>query len=84
MASPPLWLPLETNATSRTLLGGKGASLARLAAAGLPVPDGCVFAAIVACELGIPAVVGTGTATQRVRTGDRLRVDGGRGSVELL
>jgi pyruvate,water dikinase len=41
-------------------------------------------AAIVARELGIPAVVGTGTATQRVRTSDRLRVDGGRGTVEVL
>ena len=35
-------------------------------------------------NLGIPAVVGTGDATQRIRTGDRLRVDGSGGSVELL
>jgi phosphohistidine swiveling domain-containing protein len=41
-------------------------------------------AAIVARELGIPAVVGTSTATQRIQTGDRLRVDGGRGTVEIL
>jgi pyruvate,water dikinase len=41
-------------------------------------------AAIVARELGIPAVVGTRDATQRIRTGDRLRVDGSAGSVELL
>jgi rifampicin phosphotransferase len=41
-------------------------------------------AAIVARELGIPAVVGTGTATMRIRTGDRVRVDGGRGTVEVL
>lgn len=41
-------------------------------------------AAIVARELGIPAVVGCGNATQRLKTGDRVRVDGGRGSVEIL
>lgn len=41
-------------------------------------------AAIVARELGIPAVVGCGNATQRLKTGDRVRVDGGRGLVEIL
>ncbi len=41
-------------------------------------------AAIVARELGIPAVVGCGNATMRLRTGDRVRVDGGRGTVEAL
>jgi phosphohistidine swiveling domain-containing protein len=41
-------------------------------------------AAIVARELGIPAVVGCGDATMRLRTGDRVRVDGGQGTVQLL
>jgi rifampicin phosphotransferase len=41
-------------------------------------------AAIVARELGIPAVVGCGNATTRIRTGDRVRVDGGRGAVTVL
>ena len=41
-------------------------------------------AAIVARELGIPAVVGCGNATMRLKTGDRVRVDGGRGAVEIL
>ena len=41
-------------------------------------------AAIVARELGIPAVVGCGSATTRLHTGDRVRVDGGRGLVEIL
>jgi pyruvate,water dikinase len=41
-------------------------------------------AAIVARELGIPAVVGCGSATTRLRNGDRVRVDGGRGTVEIL
>ncbi|MBN1485297.1 MAG: hypothetical protein JXA37_11310 [Chloroflexia bacterium] len=41
-------------------------------------------AAIVARELGIPAVVGCGSATTRLRTGDRVRVDGGQGTVDML
>ena len=41
-------------------------------------------AAIVARELGIPAVVGCGDATMRLKTGDRVRVDGGKGCVEVL
>jgi pyruvate,water dikinase len=41
-------------------------------------------AAIVARELGIPAVVGCGSATTRLRTGDRVRVDGAQGTVEIL
>ena len=41
-------------------------------------------AAIVARELGIPAVVGTGDATMRLRTGDRVRVHGGQGVVEWI
>ena len=41
-------------------------------------------AAIVARELGIPAVVGCGDATTRLHSGDRVRVDGGSGTVEVL
>lgn len=41
-------------------------------------------AAIVAREMGIPAVVGCGNATMRLKTGDRVRVDGGKGIVEIL
>jgi pyruvate,water dikinase len=41
-------------------------------------------AAIVARELGIPAVVGCGNATTRLHTGDRVRVDGAKGSVDVL
>ena len=41
-------------------------------------------AAIVARELGIPAVVGCGNATMRLRTGDRVLVNGGQGTVEIL
>nr|WP_238362743.1 PEP-utilizing enzyme [Actinopolymorpha pittospori] len=41
-------------------------------------------AAIVARELGIPAVVGCGNATLRLHTGDRVRVDGEHGTVDVL
>ncbi|ATW25618.1 PEP/pyruvate-binding domain-containing protein [Candidatus Formimonas warabiya] len=41
-------------------------------------------AAIVARELGIPAVVGCGNATLRLRTGDKVIVDGGQGIVRIL
>ena len=35
-------------------------------------------------ELGIPAVVGCGDATARLRTGDRVLVDGGAGTVTVM
>lgn len=41
-------------------------------------------AAIVAREYGLPAVVGTGHATQLIKTGQRVRVDGGSGTVSVL
>lgn len=40
--------------------------------------------AIVARELGVPAVVNTLTGTTTIRTGDLVRVDGAAGTVELL
>ena len=39
---------------------------------------------IVAREYGIPAVMGTGVATKRIRNGQVITVDGGAGTVELL
>lgn len=38
-------------------------------------------AAIVSRELGIPCVVGTGTATSKLKTGQMITVDGGKGLV---
>jgi pyruvate,water dikinase len=35
-------------------------------------------------EYGLPAVVGTGTATSRIKTGQRVRVNGTDGRVTLL
>lgn len=40
--------------------------------------------AVVAREYGIPAVVGTGYGTQRIRDGQMLEVDGGTGQVRLV
>jgi pyruvate,water dikinase len=56
----------------------------RLAAIVTDVGAPLSHAAIVARELGIPAVVGCGNATMLLKTGDRVRVDGGRGTVEIL
>jgi pyruvate,water dikinase len=40
--------------------------------------------AVLSREFGIPAVVGTSVATKRIRTGDRIRVNGSTGTVEVL
>jgi phosphohistidine swiveling domain-containing protein len=40
--------------------------------------------AIVAREMGIPAVLNVRTGTKVIKTGDRLRVDGAAGTVEIL
>jgi pyruvate,water dikinase len=41
-------------------------------------------AAVVARELGVPCVVNTRDGTERLRTGDRVRVDGAAGTVEII
>lgn len=41
-------------------------------------------AAVVAREVGVPCVIGTGDGTAMLRTGDRVRVDGGTGTVQIL
>jgi pyruvate,water dikinase len=41
-------------------------------------------AAIIAREYGLPAVLGAGTATKRIATGDRVRVDADNGSVMVI
>ena len=40
--------------------------------------------AIAAREYGMPAVVGCGDAAKRIRTGDRIQVDGDRGTIRVL
>ena len=40
--------------------------------------------AVVSREFGVPAVVGTSDATVRIKTGDRVRVNGSTGQVDVL
>jgi pyruvate,water dikinase len=56
----------------------------KIAAAVSDIGGSMSHAAIVAREFGLPAVVGTGRATQRIKDGQRIRVDGGRGIVTIL
>jgi pyruvate,water dikinase len=41
-------------------------------------------AAVLAREFGIPAVIGTSSATRSIKDGDRIRVNGTTGVVEIL
>jgi phosphohistidine swiveling domain-containing protein len=62
----PAWTPLFT----------------RAAAVVTDVGSAAAHASIIAREFGIPAVVGCGDATARLRTGMRVTVDGSTGNVE--
>ena len=62
----PAWTPLFT----------------RAAAVVTDVGSAAAHASIIAREYGIPAVVGCGDATSRLRTGMRVTVDGTTGNVE--
>ncbi len=64
----PAWTPLFTRASA--VVTDVGGPLSH--------------SSIVAREYGIPAVLGTGSATGRIRTGQRVLVDGDRGTVTLL
>ena len=57
-----------------------------LAAGGLVMEIGgmVTHGSVVAREYGLPAVVGVHQATTRLKTGDRIRVDGNRGRVTVL
>jgi pyruvate,water dikinase len=57
-----------------------------LAAAGLVMELGGMMThgSVVAREYGIPAVVGTHEATQRLKTGQRIRLDGNAGRIVIL
>ncbi len=67
-STDPAWVPLFVHAK------------------GLVMETGGVLShgAIVAREFGLPAVAGLPGVTRRIRTGQRLRVDGGRGVVVIL
>ena len=57
-----------------------------LAAGGLVMETGGMMThgSVVAREYGIPAVVGVHQATQRLQTGQRIRLDGSTGQIEIL
>ena len=57
---------------------------ARIAATVSDVGGIMSHTAIVCREYGMPAVVGTGNAVSMLRTGQRVRVDGGTGVVTVL
>ncbi|WP_461171489.1 PEP-utilizing enzyme [Arthrobacter sp. Z1-9] len=65
-ATAPAWTPLFAHAAAVVTDGGNLAA----------------HASLIAREYGIPAVVGTGTATQELRTGQLVTVDGNAGTVE--
>ena len=54
-------------------------------AAGLVTDTGGILshAAVIAREFGVPAVVGTGDATRRLKDGQRIEVDGTSGEVRI-
>ena len=61
-----------------------GPIFSRISAAVSDIGGVMSHAAIVSREYGLPAVVGTGKGTQVIKTGDRIRVDGGTGKVTIL
>jgi pyruvate,water dikinase len=61
-----------------------GPVLARSKAMVLDSGGNMCHAAIVAREEGVTAVTGTRFATQRIKTGDTIRVDGNKGVVTIL
>ena len=67
-ATTPAWTPLFAMAS------------AVITDIGGPLSHG----SIVAREYGIPAVLGTGVATRRIKSGQMITVDGGAGVVTLV
>jgi phosphoenolpyruvate synthase/pyruvate phosphate dikinase len=67
-STTPAWTPLFAQASG--LVTDIGGALAH--------------GSIVAREYGIPAVMGTGVATQRIQDGERIRVEGHLGQVILV
>ncbi len=67
-SSDPGWTPLFLNAAGMVVEVGTRMS----------------HGAIVAREYGLPAVVSVPEATRRIETGQRVRIDGTRGTVEII
>ncbi|MGH3451117.1 MAG: PEP-utilizing enzyme, partial [Haloechinothrix sp.] len=64
-ATAPAWTPLFSRVVAVVTDGGTLAA----------------HASLIAREYGIPAVVATGSATQRIGDGQTVTVDGGRGEI---
>ena len=67
-STDPAWVPLFVRAKGLVMESGGTLS----------------HGAIVAREFGLPAVAGLPGVQTRIKTGQRLRVDGGRGSVSVI
>jgi pyruvate,water dikinase len=67
-STDPAWVPLFAKATALVMETGGVLS----------------HGAIVAREFGLPAVAGLPDATKQIRTGQTVRVDGGRGTVSVV
>jgi len=67
-STDPAWVPLFVNAKGLVMESGGTLS----------------HGAIVAREFGLPAVAGLPGVQHRIKTGQRLRVDGGRGTVSVI
>lgn len=67
-STDPAWVPLFAKASALVMETGGVLS----------------HGAIVAREFGLPAVAGLPDATRQIRTGQRVRVDGGRGTVSVV
>ncbi|MSR54435.1 MAG: hypothetical protein EXS09_14280 [Gemmataceae bacterium] len=67
-STDPAWVPLFVNAKGLVMESGGTLS----------------HGAIVAREFGLPAVAGLPGVQHRIKTGQRLRVDGGRGTVAVI
>ncbi|WP_170926893.1 PEP-utilizing enzyme [Mycobacterium avium] len=82
--------PAETNLEPGEILVATftdpGWAALMFVAAGMIVDIGGLqsHAAVTARELGVPCIMGTHDAMQRLRTGDIVRLDGQTGTVELL
>lgn len=61
-----------------------GPIFGKIAAAVTDIGGMMSHAAIVCREYALPAVTGTGSASTTIETGQMLRVDGGKGTVEIL
>ena len=61
-----------------------GPAFSKIAAAVTDIGGMMSHASIVCREYGVPAVIATGFATQKIETGQRLLVNGSEGTVKIL